>query len=572
RRMTCTTSPSRTGNVGQKRLWFIDGFTSGMPAYNVPGAIHFLEPLNLHALETALSECLGRHDALRTTLPVREGEVVQVIRRNVVSVLPFLDLTDRVKNNDLPGVIRKEIRKPFDLARGPLVRYLLVTYDEDRHVLVVTMHHSIADGTSAKILVGELAALYQAFRNEKPSPLPDLPVQFSDYVLWEQNQLAGSEVQGDIDYWREQLSGVVPLELPTDRPRPGLQSYRGASAPVMLPEELSRAVIEFSRDNQVTPFMTLLAAFDILLHRYSGQTDIAVGTPVAGRTHHEFKDVVGCFVNMLVLRSRLDPDWTVRDLLTHVRTMATAAYGHQSVPFDWLVDTLKPKRDPSRSPLCQVALVLQPAGKETEERLKAAGLRFEKPDSELGTSRFDLMMDLSETEGGIRGIIEYNTDLFDPQRIEQMARNFQVILASLIADTDSTIHDLDMLTESEGAEVLQEWNNTVQEFPDESCLHELFENQAALTPNAPALVFEEQTLTYEEFNRRANRLAHYLRTMGVGPDSPVGICAERSMEMVIGLYGILKAGGAYVPLDPSYPARRLRLMIDDAGMSIVVRE
>ena len=467
------------------------------------------------------------------------------------------------------ALARAEAARPFDLASGPLLRATLLRLGERDHVLLFTMHHIVSDGWSLGVLVREVAALYGAFAAGQPSPLPDLAIQYADFAQW-QRQYLDQVLAEQVAYWQAELAGAPELlALPTDRPRPAVQSFRGATHGFTVSPQITRRLRELSRRGGATLFMTLAAALGVLLSRYSGQRDICIGTPIANRTRSELEPLIGFFVNTLVLRLRLDADPRFTALLEQVRRTALDAYAHQDVPFEHLVDVLKPARHLSHAPLFQVMLALQnvPMG-----ALVLPGLTFEPVAVDSVVSKFDLTFDVSEAAGGLRGTIEYSPDLFDAATIARLAGHFVRLLDSVGATPEARIGALDLLSEAERREALIEWNATAAAYSRERCVHELFAGQVARTPDAIAVVLDDVALSYAELNARANRLAHHLRSTGVGPDVLVGICLERSIEMVVGLLGILKAGGAYVPLDPDYPARRLGQMLEDARPALVLTQ
>jgi amino acid adenylation domain-containing protein len=424
-------------------------------------------------------------------------------------------------------------------------------------------------------VVRELGALYEGFSTGRPCALPALPIQYADYAAWQRRALSGDVLDAQLAYWKEQLAGAPPaLELPTDRPRPAVQTYRGAALPIALSPELSASLVALSRREGVTLFMTLLAALQSLLQRYTGQDDIVVGSPIAGRTQVETEGLIGFFVNTLVLRTDLSKKPSVKELLQRVRQVTLGAYAHQDVPFEKLVEELAPARDLSRSPFFQAMLVLQNA---PLPALALGELELAMLDVEQTTAKFDLTLSLRETEDGLRGALEYNADLFDPDTIERFIGHYHrllegMVLEGMVAEPVRPVAELPLLTAAERHQVLVTWNDTAVPYPHDRCVHELFEEQVDRTPDAVALVFEEQRLTYRELDERSNQLAHHLRSLGVGPDVLVDVFMERSIEMVVALYGVLKAGGAYVPVDPDYPAERVAFMVHDSGAEVMLTQ
>ena len=560
-------------SFAQQRLWFIDQLEPQSAVYNVPGALRIRGTLDVAVLELSLNEIVRRHQALRTAFSIVEGQPVQVVSPSLRISLPVGDLTDRPateREEEARRLAREEAQRPFDLARGPLLRVTLLRLGEQDHVLLLTMHHIVCDGWSMGVLYRELSLLYEAFSKGLPSPLSDLPIQYADFAVWQRQWLQGEVLETQLSYWKKQLEGVpAVINLPTDRPRPAVQSYRGARQSFELSEELTGALKILSRKHHVTVFMTLLAAFQTLLHRYTGQHDIVIGSPIANRNRTEIEGLIGFFVNTLVLRSDLSGNPSFTGLLARVRNVALGAYAHQDVPFEKLVEEFQPQRSLSHSPLFQVMFVLQNAPPMVRE---FGGLMFSSFAVGSETAKFDLTLSMREEAKGLRGSLEYSTDLFDAATIDRMIRHFERLLQGIVAGPDRHISDLPILTDAEKHQLLVEWNNTATDYPHDACIHELFEEQVKKSPDAIAVVFEDQQLTYGELNRRANQLAHYLRKLGVGPEVLVGICMERSLEMIIGLIGILKAGGAYVPLDPEYPKERLAFMMADAQVAVLLTQ
>jgi amino acid adenylation domain-containing protein len=433
----------------------------------------------------------------------------------------------------------------------------------------LTLHHIIADEWSVEVFVREMAVLYKTFLAGSSSPLPELSIQYKDFTYWQRQWLQGEVLDTQFSYWKQQLDGVPAiLPLPTDYPRPAIQTYRGARQSLELPQTVADAIAALSRQEGVTLFMVLLAAFQTLLYRYTGQEDVCVGSPIANRNRDELKGLIGFFVNTLVLRSNLAGNPSFQELLQRVRQVALGAYAHQDLPFEQLVEALQPERDASYTPLFQVAFILRNA-LHLEE---IPGLTLSPLNVESETAQFDLSLVVERTERGLIAAFEYNTDLFDAARIARMLGHFQTLLLGIVANPQAKLSDLPLLTEAEKHQLLVEWNNTQVDYPQDGCIHQLFEAQVEKTPDAIALIFENQRLTYRELNNRANQLAHYLQHLGVKPEVLVGICMERSVEMVVGLLGILKAGGAYVPLDPTYPKERLAFMLEDACVPILLTQ
>ena len=556
-------------SFAQQRLWFLDRLESGNTAYNVPLAVRLSGSLNLEVLKRTLSEVVRRHEILRTTLAEVDGEPRQIIAPpSPVSVL-LLDLCELAKAEREAAVQRhvdEATEQQFDLARGPLLKIELLKLAEDEHVLILTMHHIITDGWSMGVLIDEVGALYQAFAAGRATPLKDLRIQYADYAVWERQRLQGDVLQELLDYWRGQLAGAPALELPTDRPRPARQSYRGARLAFELTRDLTEKLYDFSQRESVTLFMTLLSAWQTLLARYSGQWDITVGTPIANRTRSEVEGLIGFFVNTLVLRMQMNAMASFREQLQQVREVCLGAYAHQDVPFERVVEELQPERDLSRSPLFQVLFELQnaPLG-----YLELQGLKLEPLVGNLDTTKFDLTLTAMEAETGLQVWLEYNTDLFEEPTVARMFEHWRGLLEAAVAQPEQSLTTLPMLTEAEQQQLLA-WNDTDVDYPRDGTLTSLFTEQARRTPVAVAVEHEGVQLSYAELNRRANRLANHLRRLGVGPEVRVGLSMDRSPELVVGLLGVMKAGGAYVPLDREYPLGRLRFMIEDAQLRLVL--
>ncbi|WNG46585.1 amino acid adenylation domain-containing protein [Archangium minus] len=559
-------------SFAQQRLWFIDQLAPGSHTYNVPFFARLKGPLDVSVLERSLAELVRRHESLRTTFTLVNGQPVQRIAPEHEFVLP-VERLEGVAEGEREEVLRRlaeeEARRPFDLEKGPMLRARLLRVAEDDHVLLLSKHHIVSDMWSLSQLERELSALYQSYvRGEEPS-LPALSVQYADYATWQREWLKGEVLETQLAWWKQQLAGAPPvLELPTDRPRPLVQSARGAARRVMLSPVLSGAVKELSRKEAVTPFMTLLAGFHALLARYSGQTDIVVGSPISGRNRREVEGLIGFFANTLALRVDGSGDVCFRELLGRVRKTCLGAYAHQDLPFEQLVDALQPVRDLSRSPLFQVFFVQQ--GSVPCAALELPGVSASELVVESGVSRFDLTLFVRETPEGWLCIWEYSTDLYDEATVERMAAHYVRLLEGAIARPEQRVSALPLLSEEERWRVLVEWNQTRTEYPREASVHELFEEQVACRPGAVAVEYEGRRLTYAELNWRANQVARHLKKLGVTVGTRVGLCAGRSVELVVATLGILKAGGAYVPLDPTYPAERLAFMVEDTAVPVVL--
>jgi amino acid adenylation domain-containing protein len=558
-------------SFAQQRLWLMEQLQPGTATYNIPVAAHLKGYLDTKALMQSFDEIVRRHAALRTTLRVIDGEPAQFVAPRLKIELPILDLRkcdSKVREAEARRLVDEDARRPFDLEKGPLLRMKLLKLGEHEHVLALTMHHVISDGWSLQTLLRELAHLYAAFsRRESPS-LAELPFQYADYSDWQRKKLTGERLDRLLAYWRAVLSDTQSaLDLPSERPQPSVRSYAGARHSIEIYRELTEYLKELSRSEGCTLFMTLLAGFQTLLFRYTGQSDIVVGTPVANRITEEAENLIGCFMNMLPLRTQLSGDLRFRDLLRRVREVTLGAYEHQELPFEKLVEELRPERDLGRAPLFQVLLALQEF---PGDLLELPELRSSLWEIETQTAKFDLFLNLNERNGLLEGGFEYSADLFDPINIQEMTRSFIRLLESVRENADQRIGDLTLLDADEERRLIVEGNATAREFPHEPCFQELFEAQAAFSPDRVAVECEGASLTYSELNRRSNRLSARLHRLGVGPESMVGVLVDRSIDMVLALLGALKAGGAYVPLDPIYPRQRLSLMLEDSGAEVLV--
>ncbi|MBZ5490381.1 MAG: non-ribosomal peptide synthase/polyketide synthase [Acidobacteriia bacterium] len=556
----------------QERLWFLDLFNSSGAAYNLPAAVRLKGNLNREALEWSFQEILRRHEILRARF-VQTGAKPQLeIDEGFRVELPQIDVPDSTAGIAAQDWIHRELTeeaaRPFELAEGRLFRTKLLRLGENEYILLITVHHIVFDGWSVGVLVNELRALYETYSTKSPLPLPDLEIQYVDYASWQRELLETGKLAEGLGYWKKYLQALPVLELPSDYPRPAVQSFRGANEEWVLAAEVNTGLKALGREHRVTLFMSLLAGLQILLARYSGQEDIAVGSPVANRPHAQLQSLIGFFVNTLVLRGDLSGNPPVREVLHRTRETCLSAYKHQTVPLEKLVDSLEPQRDLSRNPLFQVAMILQnaPAG-----TMQLPGLEMTLLRPAATGAKFDLTLVIEEGPQGLHGFAEYCADLFEPKTIRQMLGHYSQILREMVRDFQQCVSTLPLLTEAEHRQLLFDWNETTTVFASR-CIHELFEEQARSTPDAVALEYEKQELSYAELNRRANQLGHYLRKQGVGPETRVGICLERSFEMVVGLLGILKAGGAYLPLDPGYPQERLAYMLQDGKVPVLLTQ
>jgi amino acid adenylation domain-containing protein len=557
-------------SFAQERMWFLDRMLPGSPLYTIAYRIRLHGPVEPGPLARALQDLVGRHEALRTVFPPRDGQPTQVVMDPADVALPVSDLTvlpADVAEREVERMTAEEARRPFDLAGGPLVRAALVRLAEHDSVLLLSLHHIVADGWSMEVLFRELAQLYAAHAEGRAPELPPLAVQYPDFAAWQRERLAGARLERQIGWWRERLAGAPVLDLPTDRPRPAAPTHRGGQVEFYVDARVARAVDALARAEGATRFAVLLAAFQLLLARWSGQDDVVVGSPVAGRGRPETEGMVGLFVNVLALRTDLSGDPAFREVIRRAREGVVGAFAHQEVPFERLVDELRVERSVSRHPVFQVSFsVVQPT--EVLPPLGTVQARLDPVDT--GTAKFDLAMQLEPSGDGLVGGIEYATDLFDAGTAERMAEHFAALLASLVADPDRPLSRLPgLLRGEERRRVLEEWSGTDRPYLPRPA-HELVAEQAARTPDAPAIVFGARTIRYHELEDAANRLARHLVAHGVRAESVIAVMAEKAPETVIAELAVLRAGGAYLPLDPEYPPERLRYMLADAGVSLVV--
>ena len=527
-------------SFAQQRLWFLDQLEPNSPLYNVPTAVRLSGALSVEALQKSLDAIVVRHEALRTVFVAVDGNPVQVIGESRSVEFRVTDLSHQPvseRASELQCLLKEQVRRPFNISADLMLRASLVPLGDEEHLLLLVMHHIASDGWSRGVLLREITALYQAFSTGESSPLPELSIQYADYAVWQRHWLQGEMLARQLSYWKKQLSGIHLLELSTDRPRPVIQTFRGARQSLVLPKSLVDTLKQLSRCEGVTLFITMLAAWQTLLHRYTGQQDISIGTPIAGRNDVETEGLIGVFVNTLVLRADLSADPTFRQLIARVRTVALEAYEHQDLPFEKLVEELHPDRNQSHSPLFQVMFAFQ--------NLPVEALALSRPtwspvEVDSDTAKFDLTLLIEDPAGKLKAVLEYNTDLFDRDTIERMLGHYQTLLEGIVENPERTISKLPLLTEAEKHQLLVEWNDTKREYPRDKCIHEFFEEQVEKSPDAVAVVFEDKQLTYQELNGKANQLAHYLREQGVGPEVLVGICVERSLDMIVGLLGIPK--------------------------------
>ena len=585
----------RDGNLplsfAQQRLWFLDQLVPNNPFYNVPAALRLTGSLNFSALQQTFNKIVRRHEALRTTLAVVSGQPFQRIAAAFhlpINLVDLRNLPQESRQTEANRLTAQEAQRSFNLSNDLLLRVTLLQLDDAEYLLMLNMHHIVSDGWSIGVLIQELGALYTAFASEKPSPLPPLSIQYADFAKWQREWLQGEVLETQLAYWRQQLNGISMLNLPADRPRPAIQSHRGKRQFLQLPKQLSEALETLSQREGVTLFMTMLAAFQTLLYHYAQQEDIVVGSPIANRNRSEIEALIGFFVNSLVLRTDLSGNPTFRELLNRVKEVALGAYAHQDLPFEKLVEELHPDRALNQNPLFQVAFALQNA---PGNRLELPELTLSPQQLDVGTARFDLEFHLWErspnssgssespshklwvdSSEGISGMVIYSADLFDEATITRMLGHFQTLLESIVANPEERIANLQYLSAKERDYLLVECNNTQADYPQDLCIHQLFELHAEQTPDAVALVFGDERVTYRELNLRSNQLARYLQKIGVGVEVLVGLCCGRSLDLIVGMLGIMKAGGAYLILDPSYPAERSSFMLKDAQLSVVLTQ
>ena len=560
-------------SFAQQRLWFLAQLEPDNPSYNLRESLRLKGALNVNALEQTINSIIARHESLRTTFKAIDGQPVQVISGAHEIKLSFADLRELPepeREAEARRLAMAEARRPFDLSRDYPLRATLLRSEDDDHWLVLTMHHIVSDGWSMGILTKELSDIYDAITTNQRIELPELPIQYADFAEWQREWFQGKVLEEQLDYWLNSLAGAPPeLNLQTDHPRSAHQSIQGANLSLRLSQKLSRSLGELSRREGVTLFMTMLAAFQTLLFRYAGQEDIVVGTTIAGRNRVETENLIGFFVNTLALRTNFSGNPTFRQLLARVREVTLGAYAHQDLPFEKLVRELNPERAAGHSPIFQVMFAMQNAPSET---LTLRGLTITRVPAPTGTAKFDLTLLVSETANGLTCRFEYNTDLFAENTIRRMLGHLESLLEGIVADSERPVLQLPLLKDEERTQLLTEWNDTQTNFPRERCVHEIFDRRVERTPNSVAILFEAQQLSYVELNRRANQLAHYLRKLGVGPDEMVGLCVERSAEMIVAVLGILKAGGAYLPLDATYPPERLSFMLKDSGARLLLTQ
>ena len=566
----------QTLSYAQQRMWFLWQLDPASGAYNLPGAVRLKGALCLRALEQAFASLVTRHETLRTVFQRQADDRLQQVAIEpsvAVEHLDFSALAFDAREQAVNQAATRQSLLPFDLENGPLLRVQLLKLDVNEHVLLLTLHHIVSDGWSMNVLIDEFIRCYDAHERDETPQLPALPIQYSDYALWQRRWLEAGEQARQLEYWQARLGDEHPvLELPTDRPRPAMPSYQGTRHNFAIDSGLAAQLRSCAQKHNVTLFMLLLGAFNVLLHRYTGQGDICVGVPIANRNRNEVEGLIGFFVNTQVLRTELTGQTRVGELLQSIKEHALGAQAHQELPFERLVEALKVERSLSHTPLFQVMYNHQPVVADIASVNTASGLELALVEWQGRTTQFDLTLDTYEKSGTLHAALTYANDLFDAPSITRMAQHWISLLHAMVAGDEHRIGELPMLAADEQQVLVQAWNQTAQAYPTEQGVHRLIEEQVRRTPDAPALVFGETTLSYAQLDARANQLAHALREQGVGPDVLVGICVERSVEMVVGLLAILKAGGAYVPLDPEYPQERLAYMIEDSGIKLLLSQ
>lgn len=555
----------------QRRQLFLELLERGTAVNNLSAVFRLKGKLDLAALEQSANQIIARHDILRTRFSFGLGLPVPEVLAHVSISLPSLDLTELEQAKQVEEALRlaeKEVLKPFNLTQAPLIRLKLYQLSNDEYLLLLTVHHTIADGWSLGVFLGELMAFYRAISSGESAHLPELPIQYADFAHWQTDFARQEKMQPSLDYWKKQLGGEIPvLELPTDRPRGARQTFSGGTHRFTLSTELTDTLEKLSREEDATLFMTLLTAFFILLQRYSGQDEVLIGTPIANRNLPELEQLIGVFINTLVLRNHFTGNPGFRELLRQVRNLSLEAFAHQDLPFERLVEVLKPQRDLSRTPLFQVVFNLQNS---PLPKLDIPGLETGFMEINRGVSQFDLTLMVSRLDGQCYATVEYNEDLFAAETIARMFRSFQLILERVIDQPDCPIAQLPLLAQAEEHHMIHVLNQTQLDFPQDKCVHQLFEAQVERTPEALAVTFEDKSLTYHELNRRANGLAKNLQDLGVGPAVQVGILMEKSLEILVALLAVLKTGGVYVPIHPSFPAERVQFMLKDAKVQVLL--
>lgn len=560
-------------SFAQRRLWFLQQIDPSSYGYNVTAPLRITASIGVEALSGSLQEIVRRHETLRTTFTVVDGEPVQVVSLSPDFILHTVDLellSPSERHLEAISLALQEASRPFSLSHGPLLRIFLLSLGPHLHVIVLTMHHIICDGWSLGVFLQEACTLYQVFSNGLPSPLADLPIQYADFAQWQRQWLEGKSLDSQLDYWSEQLDSVPPaLEIPTDFPRPVSRSHRGSLLSLSIDPDVADRLRVFKRNEQATLYMIMLAVFQALLYRYTRQNDISVGSPIAGRIRPETEALIGFFVNTLVMRTKLNGSDSFARLLSTVKGVSLGAYSNQDVPFEKLVEVLSPQRDLSRTPLFQVMFILQNT---PQPQMSLGQAKLEAINIGSRTSKFDMTISLEEKQRGIEGYLEYSTELFEEQTIQRMIGHYKMLIEGVLDNEQARIDDLPLLTGVERKQLVERWSGVSRRLQSTKCLHTLFEEHAEHVPDAIAVASRQGLLSYSELNGQANRLAGYLRRLGVGPEVPVGVLLEVSIEMVVGVLAILKAGGGYVPIDPSFPKDRIEFILEDSGVRVVLTD
>ena len=558
-------------SFAQQRLWFIDQLMPGSPLYNVPTALAIAGPLDPEALQRSLGEILRRHESLRTTFTSHDGLPFQVISQEVELNLPVIDLShieEGAAQVEAMRLIREEAGRGYDLERGPLMRASLIEMASEKWILLISLHHIITDGWSMGIMMREMRELYEAYSRGEDSPLPELEVQYGDYAVWQRRWLEGEELGRQMDYWKEKLKSAPPeLELPTDYERRALNTSTGGVGSRLMSERVKQGVERLSREEGATSFMGYMAGFQVMMSRYSRQHDISVGTPIANRNRAEIEGVIGLFINTVVIRVELGGRPGYREVMRRVKESALGAYANQDVPFERVVEQMQPERRLDRTPLFQVMMVYQEEGGGEQEM---AGMKMMWIGSGEGVAKFDMTLSVVETEAGVGASIEYNRGLFEEATIERMLEHLETLLEEMVEEPERAFEEIGMMSEGERRQLVYENNRARVRRGTTRGVHRIFEKEASRRADAIALVWKEEEISYGELNRRANQLGRYLRQEGVGPEEVVGICLERSVEMVVGMLGVMKAGGAFLPMEATTPASRLSYMVADAGVKLVI--
>ncbi|MBV9788620.1 MAG: amino acid adenylation domain-containing protein, partial [Chloroflexi bacterium] len=568
-------APYHPLSFDQMRLWFLYQLAPHNTAYNITGAVRLTGPLNPDVLERAINEIIRRHEILRTTFANIDEQPVQIVAPQLTIKMTRVDLSHlspEEQDIEMPRVATEYAQAPFDLVNGPLIRASLLRLADEDHILVSVMQHIVTDRWSYTLFEQELAILYHAFSNRLPSPLPELPIQFADFAIWQQQWMQSEKMQSELDFWKRQLADAPPIHpLPTDHQRPTVVSFQGGRHEIDLSPAAVAGVRALAKQSNTTIFITLLSLFKVLLARESDQTDIVVGTPIANRGRPELEKLIGFFLNTLIFRTNLAKNPTFREYLAQVREIASEAYARQDVPFERLVAELRPERDTSRNPLYQITFLFLDF-EDPQELADLPGVKVKTVDVDTEDARFDITLALWSDPQRIYGVLEYNRDLFDPPTIAAYVEHFNLLVEQIVVNPDLRIFDIPCLTEAEERQLLVDWNATASDYPRDRLVPELITEQAARTPESVALVFEDRSLSYAELDARSNQLAHHLRALGVTRETRVGVYLHRSPELLVALLAIHKAGAAYVPLDPSYPAARLEFMLADAGIAVLVTQ